>query len=106
MLLAFLITLLLFSAIQAIRAPRLLISAVWLAAVSALLSIFLYNLGATTVAVIELSVGAGLVTVLLVFAISISGEETLDRQPSVPRLAAGGLISALMVLLGGMLLNG
>jgi len=53
----------------------LIASALWLAGVSALVSIMCYLLGAYAVAVIELSVGAGLVTVLFVFAISIAGEE-------------------------------
>jgi uncharacterized MnhB-related membrane protein len=66
-------------AVQAIRVRRLLMSALWLAGASALVSLLIYLLGAPEVAVIELSVGAGLVTVLFVFAINIAGEETLPR---------------------------
>ncbi|MDO9122475.1 MAG: NADH-quinone oxidoreductase subunit J, partial [Anaerolineaceae bacterium] len=62
-------------AILAISAKRLLISAIWLAVTSALVALMLFLLGAPQIAVIELSVGAGLVTVLFVFAINISGEE-------------------------------
>jgi len=62
-------------AFQAVRAPRLLIAALWLAGASALTALMMYRLGAPEVAVIELSVGAGLVTVLFVFAINIAGEE-------------------------------
>jgi uncharacterized MnhB-related membrane protein len=65
-------------AIQAMRAHRLLEAALWLAGVSALVSILLYTLGAPQVAVIELSVGAGLVTVLFVYAIGVAGEATHD----------------------------
>jgi uncharacterized MnhB-related membrane protein len=60
------------TAVQAIRVKRLISSALWLAGTSALLSISFYLLGAPTVAAIELSVGAGLVTVLFVFAINIA----------------------------------
>src|SRR5512135_3843744 len=71
-------------AVAAIRARRLLTSAIWLAGVSALVSIVLYLYGAHEVAVIELSVGAGLVTVLFVFAISIAGDDPIDRRPVLP----------------------
>ncbi|HEY3380828.1 MAG TPA: hydrogenase subunit MbhD domain-containing protein [Vicinamibacterales bacterium] len=62
-------------AFQAVRGTRLLIAALWLAGASALTALMMYRLGAPEVAVIELSVGAGLVTVLFVFAINIAGEE-------------------------------
>jgi len=62
-------------AIQAIRAERLLVSALWLAGCSALLALAIGLLGAPEVGVVELSVGAGLVTVIFVFAISIAGED-------------------------------
>ncbi len=71
-------------AVAAIRARRLLTSAIWLAGVSALVSIVLYLYGAAQVAVIELSVGAGLVTVLFVFAISIAGDDPIDSRPVIP----------------------
>ena len=61
-------------AVMAVRTQRLLVSALWLAGASALVSLWMYILGAPEVAVIELSVGAGLVTVLFVFAINIAGE--------------------------------
>lgn len=71
-------------AVQAIHAKYLLESATWLAGLSALLSLTLYRLGAQTIAVIELSVGAGLVTVLFVFAISIIGENTISMPSRMP----------------------
>ena len=56
----------------------------------------MYRLGAPEVAVIELSVGAGLVTVLFVFAISIAGEEPpVALRALVPwPLAALGVLCA------------
>jgi len=91
-------------AVSAIRARRLLASAVWLAGVSALVSIALYLYGAPQVAVIELSVGAGLVTVLFVFAISISGDETIDSHPLIPWPVWVGMSVLFVFLLGWYLL--
>jgi uncharacterized MnhB-related membrane protein len=75
-------------AIMAMRAARLLVSALWLAGTSAAVSLLMYLLGAPEVAVIELSVGAGLVTVLFVFAINIAGDEPIAIRSRVPRLVA------------------
>ncbi|MEA1977829.1 MAG: hydrogenase subunit MbhD domain-containing protein [Chloroflexota bacterium] len=88
-----------FSAIQSLRADSLLRSAIWLAGVSVLLSIVIYLLGAYQVAVIELSVGAGLVTVLFVFAISVAGDEGIGERSLVPKPLAWAL-----VLFSGLLL--
>lgn len=55
-----------FCAYRAIVSKRILTSTIYLACISALVSAVLYLLGAPQVAVMELSVGAGLVTVLLV----------------------------------------
>jgi uncharacterized MnhB-related membrane protein len=78
-------------AFQAIRGTRLLLAALWLAGASALTALMMYRLGAPEVAVIELSVGAGLVTVLFVFAINIAGEEPPVRLRSlVPAPIAWG----------------
>jgi NADH:ubiquinone oxidoreductase subunit 6 (subunit J) len=86
--------------IGAIRARRLLTSALWLAGVSALVSIVFFLYGARQVAVIELSVGAGLVTVLFVFAISISGDDIIDRRPVLPWPFLIGLSLLFVFLLG------
>jgi uncharacterized MnhB-related membrane protein len=88
----------------AVRARRLLTSALWLAGTSALVAIFLYALGAYDVAVIELSVGAGLVTVLLVFAINIAGEEKTGLSSVVPRGWAWLLCVAPLAVLGALIL--
>lgn len=91
-------------AIQAIRAKRLLAAALWLAGVSALVAITLYELGARQVAVVELSVGAGLVTVLFVFAISIAGDDAMDERELLPKPLALGLLAVFLVILGAMIL--
>lgn len=72
-------------AFQAIRSERLLVAALWLAGTSALVAIMMYLLGAYQIAVIELSVGAGLVTVLFVFAINIAGEEPIPALSLIPK---------------------
>ena len=97
---AFLIVFAVVFAALAIRAKRLLTSALWLAGVSALLSVVFYLYGARQVAVIELSVGAGLVTVLFVFAISIAGEDAIGARSIVPKWLAWGLVILLVLLLG------
>lgn len=91
-------------AIGAIRARKLLGSAIWLAGVSALLAIIFYIQGARQVAVIELSVGAGLVTVLFVFAISISGEDDQQPKPVLPTALTMTLILLFAILMTVFLL--
>jgi uncharacterized MnhB-related membrane protein len=91
-------------AILAIRSSRLLVSSLWLAALSALLAVFIYLLGAARIAVVELSVGAGLVTVLLVLAVGIAGDEAVAQKPLVPRLLSWGLGLAILGLLGWFVL--
>ena len=92
-------------AFMAFRTPRLLISALWLAGCSAILSILLYLSGAYQVAVIELSVGAGLVTVLFVFAISIAGDETIEARSIIPKPIALVIALVAIVLLGFMTIS-
>lgn len=69
----------------ALRVNRLMIAALWLAVSSALLAALFYIMGAPEIGVIELSVGAGLVTVLMVFAISVAGNEPQDMRQLLPR---------------------
>ncbi|MGQ9887033.1 MAG: Na(+)/H(+) antiporter subunit B [Aggregatilineales bacterium] len=85
--------------IQALRMPRLLPAALWLAGTSAAVAMALYLMGAVEAAVIELSVGAGLVTVLLVFAITMAGDEPVGPTTVVPRRLALLLIGAGALLL-------
>jgi hypothetical protein len=89
---------------MAIRARSLLVAAMWLAGVSALVAIVLYRLGAQQVAVVELSVGAGLVTVLFVFAISIAGEEGLNEREFIPNELAIVLLVVFVGLLAFLVL--
>jgi NADH:ubiquinone oxidoreductase subunit 6 (subunit J) len=92
-------------ALMAFRAKQLIVSALWLAGCSAILSIIMYLLGAFAVAVIELSVGAGLVTVLFVFAISIAGGETIEAKSIIPRWLALIVSLVAIVLLAFMTLS-
>lgn len=90
----------LFCAVMAVVVKRLLVSAIWLAVASALLALLIYLLGAPELAVIELSVGAGLVTVLFVFAISIAGEDGASHGALVPKWLAGVTVLFSVGLLG------
>jgi uncharacterized MnhB-related membrane protein len=99
-----LILLSLFCAIRAVTADRLIRAALWLAGVSAFTAILLYRIGAHEVAVIELSVGAGLVTVLFVFAIAIAGEDAMGERPVVSRWLALPMTLMSVVLLAWMVL--
>ncbi len=92
-------------AFMAFRAKQLIVSALWLAGCSAILSILMYLLGAFAVAVIELSVGAGLVTVLFVFAISIAGDETIEVKSIIPRPIALIIALVSIVLLAFMTIS-
>ncbi len=95
---------LLVCAIQAVRVQKLLPSALWLAGASALVALLMYLLGAPEVAVIELSVGAGLVTVLFVFAINIAGEEPLTQKPLLPKGLAWVFVLLAVGLIGWLIL--
>lgn len=91
-------------AAQAIRSQRLLNSAIWLATASALTALLIYLLGVPQLAVIELSVGAGLVTVLFVLAISISGEEAFSAPTLVPKPLALAVVFIAAALLAWSIL--
>jgi uncharacterized MnhB-related membrane protein len=95
-----------FCAVLAIRSSYLLQSAIWLAGSSALTAILLYLMGAPQIAVIELSVGAGLVTVLFVFAINITGEDASTVLPSIPRPAAWAAVILVVAAFAWMVLPG
>jgi uncharacterized MnhB-related membrane protein len=87
------IALMLGACVCAIFAVRLkpLHAALWLAGLSAVIAVLCYMLGAWEIAVIELSVGAGLVTVLLAFAISMAEDEKIPL-PLIPRPLAWFLV--------------
>lgn len=89
-------------AYRAMTEARILSATIYLACVSAAVAMMLYLLGAYQIAVIELSVGAGLVTVLLVYAISVVGDDATDPGPVIPRPVAVGLALLTAVMLGYM----
>jgi uncharacterized MnhB-related membrane protein len=91
-----------FCAYRAIVAKRILSATIYLACISALVSAVIYLLGAAQVAVMELSVGAGLVTVLLVYALSVVGDYALDPASVIPKPLALGVVGLVVILLGLM----
>ena len=88
-----------FCAYRAIVAKRILSATIYLACISALTSAIIYLLGAVQVAVMELSVGAGLVTVLLVYALSVVGDDAMDPASVIPKPIAFALVAMTAVLL-------
>jgi uncharacterized MnhB-related membrane protein len=84
-----------FCAYRAMISKHLLPSTLYLACVSALATVTLYLLGAYEVAVIELSVGAGLVTVLLVYVLSVVGEDVFDPTSIIPKPLAFLLVACI-----------
>jgi len=96
----FLVSIAGFCAVKAVRSSRLLHSALWLAGVSVVVTIMLYMIGAYPIAVIELSLSVGLITILLVFAISMVGADSPDVP--VSRWFNWPLIVAVLLLLLGL----
>jgi uncharacterized MnhB-related membrane protein len=91
-----------FCAYRAIVAKRILSATIYLACISALTSGVIYLMGAAQVAVMELSVGAGLVTVLLVYALSVVGDDAMDPASVIPKPLAFTLVALTAILLGWM----
>ena len=91
-----------FCAYRAIVSRKILSATIYLACISALVSAMLYLLGATQVAVMELSVGAGLVTVLLVYAVSVVGDDAMDPPSVIAKPLAFTMVALVTVLMGGM----
>jgi uncharacterized MnhB-related membrane protein len=91
-------------AYRVVQARRLINVTIWLAVTSAMTAMLIYLLGAPEVAVIELSVGAGLVTVLFVFAFTITGETTLDVITLLPRGLVWIMVLAVVFILGWLIL--
>jgi uncharacterized MnhB-related membrane protein len=84
----------------AVTAPRVLAAGLWLAASSACLAIGLFLFGAPDVAVIELSVGAGLVAVLVVFTVASSANDGLRARSPIPEWLAVTLAALVIGCLG------
>jgi uncharacterized MnhB-related membrane protein len=89
-------------AYRAIVSKRILPSTLYLACISALVSAVIYMLGAEQVAVMELSVGAGLVTVLLVYAVSVVGDDAMDPPSVISKPLAFVMVGLTTILLGSM----
>jgi NADH-quinone oxidoreductase subunit J len=81
-------------AAAAVRVQRLIAAGIWLAASSAAIAWSLYLLDAPYLGAIELSVGAGLVAVLFVFAVVGAGDGATHARPPVPRRLALVLATA------------
>jgi len=90
-------------ALVAVRARRLIVAALWLAGTSACLALTLYLLDAPYAAVIELSVGAGLVAVLFVLAVTTVGDSGAFARPQIPGWLAGTLALLCIGILGWLL---
>ena len=84
--------------IAAMRAGRLAVGALWLAGVSVCAAIMLYLLGARQVALVELSVGISLVTVLFVYGIAMAGESRRPPWPIVSWRYAAALAVLVFIL--------
>lgn len=87
-------------AIKAVRATHLLHAALWLAGVSGVVTMMLYMVGAYPLAVIELSLSVGLITIFLVFAISMVGADVPDIP--VARWMNWPLVIAMLLLVIGL----
>lgn len=90
-------------AYRAIISKRILSATLYLACLSALVSTVIFLLGAVQVAVIELSVGAGLVTVLLVYAVSVVGDDLMDPPSVIPKPLAFGVVGLIVFFLAWMI---
>lgn len=75
-----LLVLFVLAALWTVMAPSLLLSSMGLAAASALLSVVMFKCGAQLAAVFELSVCAGLISVLFICTVSLT--EAMDRKES------------------------
>jgi|SRR5579864_402716 len=87
------------AAAGAVRIPGLLGSGILLAATSALLALALYLLDAPVVAIVELSVGAGLVAVLFTFSVVGAGGGAYRARPALPRWIAVPVAAVPILLL-------
>ncbi|MFP4321873.1 MAG: NADH-quinone oxidoreductase subunit J [Anaerolineales bacterium] len=106
MIYAFLILGVLFFTLYALWSQRLVTTVIALAAISGLASVILYLMGAHFAAVIELSVGAGLVAVLFAFTNSLLPQNMTERLPTiVPPLVAGLLAAGITFIVGLLLVH-
>lgn len=99
MLLLSLVLIIVVCTVLSIRTKLLLIAALWLAITNAAVAGLLYLLGAREIAVIELSVGTGLVPVLFVFAASLMGSTSATPPSIVPKPLAYGLVFVIALII-------
>ena len=81
-----LLVLLVVFALYTVMTPRLLMAAIGLAVTSVILAIIMYAMGAVWAAVLELSVCAGLITVVFVSAISLTGPAIKEEEKMWARM--------------------
>lgn len=96
---------LIISSLCAVMIRNLLKAAIALASTSAILTIVMFMLGSPWAAVFELSVCAGLITVVLISAISLTGEKPSDEivQLRKQRLKRFIVLPILLVVAAGLL---
>lgn len=87
-------------ALWAVMARRLLTSAIMLALVSVCVSLIFFNFGAPWAAVFELSVCAGLITVLFIGAVSLIRAEDEKHPENRARFHALPLAAAIFAIAG------
>lgn len=92
-------------ALTATQAQELLQAVIWLALTNALLAILIFELGAREIAVIELSVGGGLIPILITFALNLIGEQPTQRPSTAYRLLSAGLVVLVVGALANMILR-
>lgn len=90
----------------AIHSPRISSLIIALASISALTALVLFQLGAYTAAVIELSVGAGLVAVLFAFTNSLLNANEAESHPPIVRRSVAALVAVAVLLLLFSLIQG
>lgn len=83
---------------------RLMQSALALAGLSVLVSIILFLFGATWAALFELSLGAGLVTVVLAVAVTLTRPDTPETETSPANSRRFNVLPLLLIFTGLMLL--
>jgi len=93
--------LLILAGLWAVMAPNLLKAAIGLAVASAILAIIMFNLNATLAAVFELSVCAGLITVVFISVISLTRQPS-DREMSSKKILKRFAFLPLVMLLAAL----
>ena len=93
-------------AVLTVFARQLFATVVWLAITSVALAALIYAVGAHEIAVIELSVGAGLVTILIVFVLNLVGEIRIEDYSRSFKLFSFGIVFFVVAALASLILPG